>query len=98
MANKKVEEKATENKEVEAAEKQKTIDAVEEVLNPVLSHYDVREVGDDVHIFERVVLTEEYAGEKGVKTFKGPNGEKIYYAETLVKKFSQNVVSDGSDS
>ena len=72
---------------------------VEPVAEPtveVLSHYDIKEVADDIYIYENVVLTEEYAHEKGVKKFEGANGQVIYYAQTLVKKFSQNVVTDGS--
>lgn len=69
--------------------------AIAEEIN-VLPMHDVVEKNDDVYIYENIRLPKEYAGEKGVKKFEGTNGQVIYYTPVLVKKFSDNVVTDGS--
>lgn len=62
----------------------------------VLPMHDIIEKNDDVYIYENVRLPKQYAGEKGVKKFEGDNGQVIYYTQVLVKKFSDNVVTDGA--
>lgn len=62
----------------------------------VLSAYDIVEKNDDVYIYENIQLPATYKNEKGVKKFEGSNGQVIYYTQALVKKFSENVVTDGS--
>jgi len=66
----------------------------EEIL--VLPMHDIVEKNDDVYIYENVQLPKTYAGERGVKKFEGSNGQVIYYTQVLVKKFSDNVVTDGA--
>ena len=58
----------------------------------VLSRYRVEGDGNDAKVYERVYLNENYAGKKGVKKFVTNNGKVTYYAEKLVKTYSQNVV------
>jgi len=62
----------------------------------VLPMHDIVEKNDDVYIYENVQLPKTYANEKGVKKFTGDNGQVIYYTQVLVKKFSDNVVTDGA--
>lgn len=62
----------------------------------VLSYYDVVQKADDTYIYENVQLPATYANEKGVKKFEGASGQILYYTQVLVKKFSQNVVTDGA--
>jgi len=89
-------DKAAKEAAVEAAKNQAVIDKVDEVVINVLSMHDIVEKNDDVYIYENVRLPKNYAGEKGVKKFEGDNGQVIYYTQVLVKKFSQNVVTDGA--
>ena len=58
----------------------------------VLSRFRVEKVGNDGYVYERIKLPETYAGQKGVKEFVASNGTVTYYAEKLVKKYSENVV------
>lgn len=58
----------------------------------VLSRYRVEQVGNDGHVYERIKLSEDYAGQDGVKEFVASNGAITYYVEKLVKKYSENVV------
>ena len=68
---------------------------VAEVAVDVLSRYRIEKVGkNDAHIYERIKLSEKYKDEKGVKEFTASNGEITYYAEKLVKKYSDNVVTE----
>lgn len=83
--------------EINAAIAAATPAPVEAEEDAILSRYRVEASGDDAHIYERVILNEEYASEKGVKKFTSSNGQVTYYAEQLVKKFSQNIVSDNSE-
>jgi len=69
---------------------------VDEIEINVLSMHDVVAKKGDVYIYENVQLPKSYANEKGVKKFEGNNGQVIYYTQVLVKKFSNNVVTDGA--
>jgi hypothetical protein len=90
--------KTTTKKKTESVEVPVQIQDTPEVQVPVtpvirvLSRYRVEKVGNDAHVFERIRLTDDYAGQKGVLEFNNPNGTVTYYAEKLVKKYSENVV------
>ena len=58
----------------------------------VLSRFRVENVDNDGYVYERVIVDERLAGQKGVKEFVADNGKVTYYLEKLVKKYSENVV------
>lgn len=59
----------------------------------VLNRYRIEKKNDDVVIYERIIVPETYANKKGVKKFTANNGKITFYAEKLVKKYSDNVVT-----
>jgi len=58
----------------------------------ILNRYRVEKVGKDAYVFERIKLSDQYAGKEGILEFEGPGGKITYYTEKLVKKYSENVV------
>ena len=58
----------------------------------VLNAFRVEKVGNDAILWERVIVPEHYAGQKGVKEFTATNGRVTYYVERQAKRYSDNVV------